>query len=176
MNESILKSLRSQGFSTYEIAEKLNCSQTNVRYWLKKINFNLEKKCLTCNKILNGKKTSFCSLQCKNKNSNKKNNSYAQQKERGIKRKIDLVKMKGGCCEICGYCKNYAALQFHHEDPTKKDAGLDSRKLSNSTWEWCVSEVQKCKLLCANCHLETHHPSFAYSSKARTLSGSPRGM
>ena len=44
MNESILKELAGQGLSTYEIAERMNCGQTNIRYWLKK--FNLTTKSL----------------------------------------------------------------------------------------------------------------------------------
>ncbi len=47
--------------------------------------------------------------------------SYARQRRRGIKRKLKLVELKGGCCEICGYDKNLAVLTFHHTDlKTKK--------------------------------------------------------
>ena len=161
MNESVLKELTSQGLSTYEIAEKMKCGQTNIRYWLKK--FNLTTKsltCKTCGKNLQGRKIIFCSIKCKHLLPKNKQNNYAKQNQRGRERKLNLIKMKGGCCELCGYSKNSAALQFHHEDPTKKEHGLDIRNLSNSTWESCVSELEKCKLLCANCHLETHNPSF----------------
>jgi hypothetical protein len=160
MNESILKELISQGFSSYEIAKQMNCGQTNVRYWLKK--FNLTTKslvCKTCGKILEGKRVIFCSMRCKHLEPKNKQNVYIRQQERGKQRKLSLIKLKGGCCELCGYSKNAAALQFHHEDPTKKEHGLDARKLSNSSWEWCVSELEKCKLLCANCHAETHYPN-----------------
>lgn len=159
MNESILKELTNQGLSTYEIAKQMNCGQTNVRYWLKK--FDLTTKSLTCNtcgQTLQKKKVSFCSIKCRNATNNKKFNSYKCQQKRGRERKLNLIKLKGGCCEHCGYSKNIAALQFHHQDPTKKEHGLDMRKLSNSTWEWCLSELEKCKLLCANCHAEEHHP------------------
>jgi hypothetical protein len=165
MNQSILKTLASQGLSTYKIAQQMNCGQTNVRYWLKK--FNLTTKsldCKTCGKILEGKRILFCSTKCKRffhcREPISKQNNYAKQNQRGRERKLNLIKMKGGCCELCGYSKNSAALQFHHEDPTKKKHGLDIRNLSNSSWESCVSEVEKCKLLCANCHLETHNPTF----------------
>lgn len=163
MNESILKELASQGLSTYKIANQMNCAQTTIRYWLKKFNLKTTERlsnCKNCSKELNGSKKLYCSRVCKNTQSNQKFNSYKSQQQRGRKRKLNLIKMKGGCCELCGYSKNSAALQFHHEDPTKKEHGLDIRKLSNSTWESCVSELEKCKLLCANCHLETHNPSL----------------
>ncbi len=159
MNESILKELTSQGLSTYEIAERMNCGQTNIRYWLKK--FNLTTKSLTCKgcgNTLEGKRIIFCSSKCKHKMFENKQNGYIKQQSRGRDRKLKLIQLKGGCCEHCGYSKNNAALQFHHQDPTEKERGLDIRSLSNSTWEWCLSEVAKCKLLCANCHLEEHHP------------------
>jgi hypothetical protein len=159
MNESILKELTSQGLSTYEIAKQMNCGQTNVRYWLKK--FDLTTKsltCKTCGKSLQGRRISFCSTKCKHLQPINKQNNYTKQKQRGRERKLTLIKLKGGCCEHCGYSKNIAALQFHHEDPTEKERGLDIRSLSNATWEWCLLEVKKCKLLCANCHAEEHYP------------------
>jgi hypothetical protein len=161
MNESILKDLSSQGLSTYKIAEKMNCAQTTIRYWLKKFNLTTAEKsstCKNCQTELQGSRRLYCSTTCKNTLSNQKFNSYKCQQKRGKERKLSLIKLKGGCCELCGYSKNTAALQFHHEDPTKKEHGLDLRKLSNSTWEACISELEKCKLLCANCHAETHHP------------------
>ena len=69
-----------------------------------------------------------------------------------------LVELLGGACTICGYCKNYAALEFHHEQPELKDFSLDLRALSNRSWAIILAEVQKCQLLCSNCHAETHNP------------------
>jgi len=162
MNEITLKKLVDEGLSTYKIAQKLNCGQTTVRYWLRKLKLTnkINLTCCICLTDLTGKRTKFCSAVCKTKFHNTKNYSYKAQTERGRKRKIILVELKGGCCKSCGYTKNYAALQFHHTDPTKKEHGLDLRKLSNSTFKWCLDEVEKCELLCANCHTETHYPHF----------------
>ena len=38
--------------------------------------------------------------------------------------KIKVVEYKGGKCEVCGYDKNYAVLEFHHLDPSQKDFGI----------------------------------------------------
>jgi 5-methylcytosine-specific restriction endonuclease McrA len=66
--------------------------------------------------------------------------------------------MSGGCCSICGYKKNYSALQFHHLNPEDKVFNLDGRKLSNTNWESIKKEWEKCQLLCSNCHAEIHNP------------------
>jgi hypothetical protein len=62
------------------------------------------------------------------------------------------IEYKGGKCEYCGYNKYVGALEFHHIDPTQKDpTGLKAYKLSR-----LFAEVDKCLLLCANCHREEH--------------------
>ena len=59
---------------------------------------------------------------------------------------------RGDKCEHCGYDKYRGALEFHHRDPTQKDpTGLRAYKLSR-----LFAEVDKCVLLCANCHREEH--------------------
>lgn len=87
-------------------------------------------------------------------------NFYKKQRERALKRKIELIENKGGKCEVCGYDKNITALEFHHIDPSTKSFNLDSRHLSNNNIEVLKNEVEKCILVCANCHREIHNPSF----------------
>ena len=87
-------------------------------------------------------------------------NDYAKQKERALSRKLELIRLKGGKCEICGYDKNIAALEFHHLDPNVKSFQLDSRHLSNTTRDKIIEELDKCILVCANCHRELHNPHF----------------
>ncbi len=87
-------------------------------------------------------------------------NTYEYQKLRGLKRKVELIEMMGGCCENCGYNKNVSGFDFHHIDPTKKEYQLDMRKLSNTRMDKLLEEVKKCKLLCANCHRELHSPDL----------------
>jgi hypothetical protein len=66
--------------------------------------------------------------------------------------------MKGGCCSQCGYNKNYSALHFHHL--TDKCFPLDSRNIANRSMESLLKELEKCELLCANCHAEEHNPEL----------------
>ncbi|PIT91067.1 hypothetical protein COU17_02140 [Candidatus Kaiserbacteria bacterium CG10_big_fil_rev_8_21_14_0_10_49_17] len=62
---------------------------------------------------------------------------------------------KGGKCAICGYKKCQRALSFHHIDPKRKDFGLSVKGLTRS-WEKIKKEIDKCILVCANCHMELH--------------------
>jgi 5-methylcytosine-specific restriction endonuclease McrA len=62
---------------------------------------------------------------------------------------------KGGKCQICGYDKCSRALSFHHLDPSKKDFTISARGLTRS-WTKLQEEIDKCVLLCANCHMEVH--------------------
>jgi len=114
--------------------------------------------CKICNKKLIGKQKMFCSNSCKCKSSNNKFQNYKAQQQRGFERKASLINKKGGCCEICGYNKNIAALCFHHIDPSNKSFGLDFRSISNRKLSVVKAEAEKCRLLCSNCHMELHHP------------------
>lgn len=91
-------------------------------------------------------------------------NNYDYQKLRGLKRKLELIELKGGKCEMCGYCKNVAAFDFHHINPKEKSFQLDMRHLSNQSMSVIIEEFKKCKLLCANCHREIHSSELELQS------------
>jgi len=117
--------------------------------------------CLTCQNPLTGRQTKFCSRKCKNANTNSRLQNYEAQQKRGIQRRAELIRVKGGKCMSCGYDKNQAALSFHHKDPSQKDLPIDIRRCSNNKLETLKKEVEKCDLLCHNCHMETHYPHLA---------------
>ena len=73
---------------------------------------------------------------------------------RFVEKKKKAISYKGGCCNHCGYDRYYGALQFHHLDPNEKEA--DWQKLRNRSWSKIKEELDKCLLLCANCHAEVH--------------------
>ena len=66
-----------------------------------------------------------------------------------------MVEYKGGKCERCGYNKSFAALDFHHEDPSEKDFTIAHAR-HRSFNEEMKKELDKCILVCANCHREIH--------------------
>ena len=81
--------------------------------------------------------------------------SVAVQKRRDKTKQI-LVEYKGGKCEICGYDKCIQALEFHHLDPNQKDFGIGAKGYTRSI-EKNKLEVDKCILVCSNCHREIHN-------------------
>jgi len=56
---------------------------------------------------------------------------------------------------LCGYNRCKDALQFHHLNSEKKDFGVSQAGLTRS-WERVKKEIEKCVLVCANCHREIH--------------------
>ena len=69
--------------------------------------------------------------------------------------KKDAVAYKGGKCVLCGYDKCVAALDFHHKDDNK-EFGISLIGVTRS-WEKIKKEIDKCILVCANCHRELHY-------------------
>ncbi|MBU1034786.1 hypothetical protein KKD42_03250 [Patescibacteria group bacterium] len=67
----------------------------------------------------------------------------------------NAVAHKGGKCQICGYHTCNAALEFHHPNPEIKDFSISADGMTRS-WKRVVKEIEKCILICANCHREFH--------------------
>jgi hypothetical protein len=74
------------------------------------------------------------------------------QKQKDQKQKC--LEYKGSKCEICGYRKSSRSLHFHHTDPTQKDFTIAKYRMRS--WESIKAELDKCQLVCANCHGEIH--------------------
>jgi len=90
----------------------------------------------------------------------KEKRTYADRREYFIKavakrrRKIKLmaVDYKGGKCQICGYNRHQSALDLHHING-EKSFGIGQKGYTRS-WERVKQELDKCILVCANCHRE----------------------
>lgn len=116
-------------------------------------------KCLNCEKELTGKQKKFCCKKCKDEYFNKNiRTDYSRTKARTVK--WYLVSIKGGKCENCGYDSNLSALSFHHINPETKSFEIDARSCANRSINSLLEEVNKCRLLCCNCHAEIHNPDL----------------
>lgn len=69
--------------------------------------------------------------------------------------KLLAIEYMGGSCLHCGYDKCVDALEFHHTNPEEKDFGISSKGYTRS-FEKVKKELDKCVMLCANCHREEH--------------------
>lgn len=85
---------------------------------------------------------------------NKKRN-YERIKSYRQETKRKAVEYLGGKCVVCGYDKCIWALDFHHRESEKKEFTIS--KYTNHGWNIMKLELDKCDLLCANCHRETHY-------------------
>jgi hypothetical protein len=91
-------------------------------------------------------------------------NSCVMNKNRRA-RKIKAVEYKGGKCERCGYSKCLRALEFHHRDKTTKDFQISH--MCSMSWERLKNELDKCDLVCSNCHQEEEDSRVRLSSNGR---------
>ena len=60
----------------------------------------------------------------------------------------------GRKCSVCGIESEYPIYDLHHTDPTQKDISVS--KIAHHSWDKVKTEVEKCVLLCANCHRIEH--------------------
>lgn len=82
-------------------------------------------------------------------------NCAEKNKLRNKSRKKEAVKYKGGECMHCGYKKSIVAMDFHHIDPSQKDKNWYLLRVKSL--ERLKNELDKCDLLCKNCHFTVHH-------------------
>src|SRR5687767_15160704 len=107
-----------------------------------------------CGKELTGRQRRFCSPSCKLK-------FYVTRRRKSLK--CQAVAYKGGCCSVCGYDRCHAALTFHHLD-RQKEFGIAAKGYTRS-WARVKAELDRCLLVCANCHIEIHAQLHSCSAR-----------
>lgn len=63
-------------------------------------------------------------------------------------------------CSNCGYDKFMGALEFHHINPEEKRFSIGNvtrRPFTPENVILIMEEIEKCVLLCSNCHRELHY-------------------
>ena len=132
--------------------KRRTCSKKCSKTWKKsKISFTLNngKRCGKCSKLkplsefysYKGKTRAYCKECDKAITYNNQTNN-----------KREYVRLKGGKCQKCGYDKCLGAFDFHHINSDDKLFNIAKRFSPEKMKE----ELDKCILLCANCHREEH--------------------
>jgi len=71
-------------------------------------------------------------------------------------------------CAVCGYNKHSAALDFHHVDPEEKETTIhqliSGPRPNEDNIKVLKKELDKCIILCSNCHRE-HHAKYNFLEK-----------
>lgn len=102
---------------------------------------------------LSGKKYKD-SWDCRDSVCKKCKSEIVSEKRLNIKKKAVLY--KGGKCIDCGLeSTHYFIYDFHHRDPSKKDLSLANSM--TTSFEKLLPELDKCDLLCSNCHRIRHY-------------------
>lgn len=91
----------------------------------------------------------------KNKFEKKKSRKERLHYKRWLKQKLQSFKLKFGCCR-CGYDRFAEVLEFHHVDPHDKSYSIGTMLFRGFSWESILEEIDKCIILCKNCHTEIH--------------------
>ena len=124
--------------------------------------------CLVCNTAIKSDRK-YCSKQCRTLhatvNPRAPYNSVKAVVAWRQRLKLRAIQYKGGRCQVCGYNRCTRALTFHHLSPSEKDFNIGG---STKAWSRIKAELDKCILLCANCHAETHEGLLALSKLAES--------
>ena len=168
-----LKKYVDQGYSLQDLSNQFDKSKSGIRYWLLKYDLKtIGRKCVK-HEVINGFKI------CNNCGENKSINCYQFRKDvnnyraecrecfnkKSYSKKYNkklIVEYKGGKCQICGIISDIENIyDLHHKNPSKKEYQISSKRTYkiNSI----KNELDKCYLLCSNCHSEVHgglHPNY----------------
>lgn len=162
LSKEELEQLVSNSTSTEEILKKLDyqiyqqrtinillakCEELNIPYSHLLIPEG-HRRCLQCNEIklisdFYGNRK-LCK-ECVKLNERNKYHSFKDQ--------LNAYKQKASCAK-CG-CDKFYLLEFHHKDPSKKEFTISDS--TRAKFETIKPELDKCIVLCANCHREFHY-------------------
>lgn len=156
VSKEMLEQFVEKGYTKKQVSEELQIGYSTVYRYMSKYGLSfknrerkvrkvLDHKCHTCGDTNAKNFYSGRKIQCKSCFNKQCTDNQKTTKAKG-------VEFLGGKCRRCGYNKSMSALEFHHKDPTQKDPAY---KLTWS-WERLKPELEKCELLCANCHREVH--------------------
>ena len=148
--ETLIKAitLYNSGLSFREVAQKIGFDAAHIRYHFNKGNIKRRTQ-----------KEGAALSEPKKDKSGENNPNWKNGRSNNIQFKLKLTKYAGNKCKDCEIKaseSNYSIFEFHHLDPKQKYFAIgESFNLSKSNEEIFL-EIDKCDLLCANCHRLRH--------------------
>lgn len=149
--------------SIRKIADYKQCSPSTIRYWLRRYDLKTQPPSLKqephckCGerdptkfyyRSNSNARTGYCK---------KCQNQYYVERWREKKRRA--IEYKGGSCQHCELrTEHYSIYDFHHTRGSDKE--FDWRRLKKLSWDKIMIELDKCELLCSNCHRIVHENDF----------------
>ena len=89
-----------------------------------------------------------------------------------------MIKYKGSKCNDCPLTLENShpnVFEFHHLNPNEKD--IDWKHIKVKKWDTIKIELDKCVLLCANCHRLRHAIEYDMKNKfSRSIGGDAVGF
>lgn len=144
----------------------LSCSPFGLhntsRLLSSKIKSKRLKRCSKCQKLLPlnkfyrryYKKTLSIDDDYNNRITVCKDCSIRYSTDRYIMVKKKAISYLGGKCKRCGFNESYVSFCFHHRNPNEKE--FNWKQLRGLSWKLMIKELNKCDLLCLNCHTIVH--------------------
>ena len=80
-----------------------------------------------------------------------KDPNYRKNRRKMLQTWVNEYKMEQGC-ENCGYKLHPVALDFDHIDSSTKFKSISQLVVQSSSKKRLLYEIEKCRILCANCH------------------------
>lgn len=160
VDEAVLRSLVERGLTQREIAREIDRSLRVTQSWL--LRFGLKTQRASRRSVPAGvaRIPGRCDIHGDVQMVRRSDGGWrcrtcrmegVSRRRREVKR--ILVEEAGGACQICGYDRCLAALEFHHVDPATKAFGLADAGRTHALSR-LRAERAKCVLICSNCHAE----------------------
>jgi len=90
----------------------------------------------------------------------------AQKKHRESIRKNLTEYLKNNPCEVCGE-SDPVVLEFDHKEPAQKTKTIARFLSGHASWNTILKEINKCRVLCANCHRRHTYQQQAHWGKTQ---------